>query len=198
MNSEAIKEILDTLFSNLEKLETQTEALMQFMKETKNITDAQLAPYLEKAGNASNVRWRAARVRIEYLLSSAEMEENRDKEKKAEQAKSAEQHEKSEKDEKKTATPSGMEQALVSDQEDAQKNRKSVDQQQTKAEVRPRKSSGGSPADSRSAKVASETNTPTESPLKVADHAEEASAGPAKQRSEEEDQEKISGDQEAA
>jgi len=100
MNSEVIKEILHMLFSHLEKLETHTEALMQFMKEKEQVTDAQLAPYLEKAGNASNVRWRAARVRIEYLLSEAEMDESREREKNAERAKSAEPGEEPEKQKK--------------------------------------------------------------------------------------------------
>jgi hypothetical protein len=70
-----IKEILNELFSHLERLETQSEAILQFLKEKKRVTDKQLAPYLEQAGNASNVRWRAARVRIEHLLSSMETEE---------------------------------------------------------------------------------------------------------------------------
>jgi hypothetical protein len=75
MNSEPMKEILNELFSHLERLETQSEAILQFLKEKKRVTDKQLAPYLEQAGNASNVRWRAARVRIEHLLSSMETEE---------------------------------------------------------------------------------------------------------------------------
>ena len=69
MNNEAMKEVLNELFSHLEKLETQNEAILQFLKEKKRVTDKQLAPYLEQAGNASNVRWRAARVRIERMLS---------------------------------------------------------------------------------------------------------------------------------
>jgi hypothetical protein len=68
MNNEAMKEVLNELFSHLEKLETQTEAILQFLKEKKRVTDKQLAPYLEQAGNASNVKWRAARVRIDHLL----------------------------------------------------------------------------------------------------------------------------------
>jgi hypothetical protein len=69
MNNEAMKEVLNELFSHLEKLETQNEAILQFLKEKKRVTDKQLAPYLEQAGNASNVRWLAARVRIERMLS---------------------------------------------------------------------------------------------------------------------------------
>ncbi|HEY2168338.1 MAG TPA: hypothetical protein VGJ30_01840 [Candidatus Angelobacter sp.] len=69
MDNEAIKEVLNELFSHLEKLETQSEAILQFLKEKKRVTDKQLAPYLEQAGNASNVKWHAARVRIDKLLS---------------------------------------------------------------------------------------------------------------------------------
>lgn len=75
MDREAIKEILNELFSHLERLETQSEAILQFLKEKKRVTDKQLAPYLVQAGNASNVRWRAARVRIEHLLSPEHPEE---------------------------------------------------------------------------------------------------------------------------
>src|SRR5882757_505411 len=69
MNYEAMKEILNELFSHLERLESQSEAILHFLKEKKRVTDKQLAPYLEQAGNASNVKWRAARIRIEHLLS---------------------------------------------------------------------------------------------------------------------------------
>ena len=68
MNNEAMKEVLNQLFSHLERLETQTEAILQFLKEKKRVTDKQLAPYLEQAGNASSVKWHAARVRINHLL----------------------------------------------------------------------------------------------------------------------------------
>src|SRR5579859_7052502 len=68
MNNEAIKEVLNELFSHLERLETQNEAILQFLKEKKRVTDKQLAPYLEQAGNASSVKWRATRVRIDHLL----------------------------------------------------------------------------------------------------------------------------------
>ncbi len=68
MNNDAMKEVLNELFSHLERLETQSEAILQFLKEKKRVTDKQLAPYLEQAGNASNVKWRAARVRIDHLL----------------------------------------------------------------------------------------------------------------------------------
>ena len=75
MNNEAMKEVLNELFSHLERLETQNEAILQFLKEKKRVTDKQLAPYLEQAGNASNVKWRATRVRIDHLLEPEHPEE---------------------------------------------------------------------------------------------------------------------------
>jgi hypothetical protein len=75
MNNDAMKEVLNELFSHLERLETQSEAILQFLKEKKRVTDKQLAPYLEQAGNASNVKWRAARVRIDHLLEPDRPEE---------------------------------------------------------------------------------------------------------------------------
>jgi hypothetical protein len=62
--------ILDELFSSLEVLETQTAAVLQFLKEKAGSGDEQLAPYLEQAGKASSIKRRAARVRIDYLISS--------------------------------------------------------------------------------------------------------------------------------
>lgn len=71
MDSQSIKEILNGLYSHLERLETQNTAILLFLKEKKRVTDKQLAPYLEQAGNAANVKWRAERVRMEYLLAQA-------------------------------------------------------------------------------------------------------------------------------
>lgn len=68
-NPEPIKEILDELFSLLETLETQSLALTQFLKDQGIATEEKLAPYLDRAGNASSVKWRAARARMQYLLS---------------------------------------------------------------------------------------------------------------------------------
>jgi hypothetical protein len=68
-NPGPIKEILDELFSLLESLETQSLALTQFLKDQGIATDETLAPYLDRTGNASSVKWRAARARMQYLLS---------------------------------------------------------------------------------------------------------------------------------
>src|SRR6202023_4336822 len=67
-NPSTIKEILPQLFSLLETLETQSLALTQFLKDQGMATDEKLAPYLDRAGNTSSVKWRAARARMQYLL----------------------------------------------------------------------------------------------------------------------------------
>ena len=64
-------ELLDELFSALEDLETQSAGILQFLKDKGLATEKDLAPYLEEAANASEVRWRAARLRMDALLAAA-------------------------------------------------------------------------------------------------------------------------------
>ena len=71
MDEEILKQIFDELLTSLEPLEAQNAALLQFLKDKGIATDEDLAPYLERAGNTSNVRWRAVRVRTAALISSA-------------------------------------------------------------------------------------------------------------------------------
>ena len=84
MKNEAIKEVFHELFSHLERLEAQNDAIIQLLKEKKRVTDKVFAPYLEQAAKASDVRWRAARVRIDHLLASIGDEEKDRSEKKVE------------------------------------------------------------------------------------------------------------------
>ena len=71
MDAEILQQIFDELFESLEPLDTQTTALLQFLKFKGIVTDEELAPFLKQADNASSVRWLAARVRTEALISSA-------------------------------------------------------------------------------------------------------------------------------
>jgi hypothetical protein len=71
MDEEIVKQILDELFSSFEDLETRSAALLLFLKDQGIATEEKLAPFFEQAGNTSEVRWRAARVRMGALLASA-------------------------------------------------------------------------------------------------------------------------------
>ena len=83
MDEAVINEILDDLVLLLEDLETQSAAVLMFLKDQGIATDEKLAPYLKQAGDASNVRWRATRVRIGFLLASALKQREEDAEKAA-------------------------------------------------------------------------------------------------------------------
>jgi hypothetical protein len=71
MDNDVFDELLRELFSAFETADTQSAAILQFLKEKGMASDEELAPFLEQAGNASSVRWRAVRVRVSSLLSSA-------------------------------------------------------------------------------------------------------------------------------
>ena len=70
-NTNIVEEILHDLFSSMEALETQNTAILQFLRDKGIATDEELASHLERAGNASSVRWRGVRVRADYLFASA-------------------------------------------------------------------------------------------------------------------------------
>jgi hypothetical protein len=85
MNVDLAEELMNELTASLEELEKQQTALFQFLKNTGIVTDDTLAPYLSQAGKASGVRWRAVRVRLEYLISAERAREEKaaEKEKRA-------------------------------------------------------------------------------------------------------------------
>lgn len=71
MNSQIADEILEELASTFKKFETQSAALLEFVKDRGIVKEDDLAPYMERAAAASAVRWRATRVRMARLLASA-------------------------------------------------------------------------------------------------------------------------------
>jgi hypothetical protein len=70
-----IEETVRELLPYLEDLETQSGAILEFLKDKGHLSDEEFAPYLQKAAEASSVKWRAARVRLEYLFSLAQSSE---------------------------------------------------------------------------------------------------------------------------
>src|ERR1700722_12377620 len=71
MDEKIVQEILHELLSSLETLDAQNMAVLQFLKDKGIANEKEFAAYLEQAGNASNVKWRAAGARIDYLVSGA-------------------------------------------------------------------------------------------------------------------------------
>jgi len=84
MDEKTMQEIFHEFISSLEALDTQNAAISQFLKDKGIAPQQELAPYLERAGNASSVRWLGTRVRIDYLFSSAVKEKEEKEEKDAE------------------------------------------------------------------------------------------------------------------
>jgi hypothetical protein len=64
-----IAEIFDEMFTLLEDLETRSVAVLEYLKAQGGVSDEKLAPYLDRAAAASDVRWRAARARMDHLLA---------------------------------------------------------------------------------------------------------------------------------
>src|SRR6476660_4100431 len=89
MDQAIIDEILEELSSTLQRVEAQSAAILEFVKEKGMVKEDELAPFLERANAASSVRWRATRVRLQRLLSGLEQKQQQqlDEERKRVEAK---------------------------------------------------------------------------------------------------------------
>jgi hypothetical protein len=84
MSPDTLKEVLSELFALLETQETNSTAVLQLLKDQGIASDEKLSTYLDQAGRASYVKWRAARMRMEYLLTPNQKETaDKDKSKQA-------------------------------------------------------------------------------------------------------------------
>ena len=79
IDEKVVKQILEEIFSSVEDVETQSAAMLQFLKDKGMANDEELAPYIERAKTSSGVRWVAIRARVDYLLSSVINKEEEEK-----------------------------------------------------------------------------------------------------------------------
>ena len=63
------REALEELLDYLELVETQSGAVAAFLRANGTITDETLAPYLEQAATATDIKSRAIRARFDFLFN---------------------------------------------------------------------------------------------------------------------------------
>lgn len=100
MDQAIVDEILEELSSTLQRVEAQSSAILELVKEKSIVKEDELAAYLERANAASSVRWRATRVRLEKLLSGMEKKQQQQDE---ERKRTERKHETAENDAGETA-----------------------------------------------------------------------------------------------
>ena len=64
-------ELLDEIMPTIQAADSTGAAIVRVLKDKKIVSEDELAPYLEQAANASSVKQRAARLRVERLFTSA-------------------------------------------------------------------------------------------------------------------------------
>jgi hypothetical protein len=110
-----LQELLDQMISSLEPIEARSDAIYQFLKAKGLVTDKDFAPFLEQGANASNVRWRAFRVRAESLIAGAmktlEKESNTERPAEKAQATESQEPETSKAEDRKNVTDEANKQA---------------------------------------------------------------------------------------
>jgi len=70
MSDNPVQEVISDLLEHLEALETRCAALTQLVKEKGVGTEEEFARCAKQASEASGIKWRAARVRMEHLFAS--------------------------------------------------------------------------------------------------------------------------------
>jgi hypothetical protein len=81
-----MQQILDELIPMLRAIDAQSSAAVEFLKAKGMTTHDEFGQYLQQASDASDVRWLAARLRLERLFSTAESEAKETVEEDAEKA----------------------------------------------------------------------------------------------------------------
>ncbi len=65
------EQVFEEMLPYLETLDSQISGIVQLLKDKGITTNAEFAKYTQRGDDASNVRERGMRVRMEYLFSSA-------------------------------------------------------------------------------------------------------------------------------
>jgi hypothetical protein len=135
MDESTVNEILDELISSLEPLDAQNTAILHFLKAKGIATDEDLAPFVEHATNASNVRWRAFRLRTAALISSAMKAPEKETQRKEQPAKSQATGAASDRQQKdqQPAEPTPEAPAAVNEETSGQNKNRAPKEQQTEA-----------------------------------------------------------------
>jgi hypothetical protein len=167
MSKSPTEEVISDLFRHLELLETQSAAVLQFLKDEGIATSEQIAPYLEQAASASSVKWRAARARMEHLFSVSEQATAKPSNAKVETLEKKEPEEKKAAD-KKEKSEDGTQSGAAKDHAGAKDPDKEVDG--TKLTAQPTLS-----ADKQVAAKPEAGNKTTESQSKAADDSQTVS-----------------------
>ncbi len=110
MDANPLVDAFNELLPYFEAMDTRSAAILEYLKDKQHLTDEQFAPYLERAANGTNVKWLAARKRMEYLLASFGKEAAKPEERKTEKtADSNEEKTDAKKDVEKKPEESGLE-----------------------------------------------------------------------------------------
>jgi|ERR1700676_20077 len=125
MDSNPAQQAFKELLPYLETLETQTAAILRLLKDKGLTTDEQFAPYLEQAGNISNVKWLAAGLRIDHLLSSVEKDKEEARKTETSSSEASARQERSKRDEEDRETEGTV--ASSENQRDTKSNSKPAD-----------------------------------------------------------------------